>query len=126
MTVDQFRQVNGFSNMFWGWGGEDDDMTNRLKQKNLNISRYPADIARYWMLKHAPRPPNTNRFKYLRSGAKRIDTDGYNSLKYKVVKIETHRLYTWILVQLPGRNMMDLWPFRVLMHPPKNRSRVAD
>ena len=39
--------VNGFSNMFWGWGGEDDDMANRLRIKKLFISRYPANIARY-------------------------------------------------------------------------------
>ena len=38
MTVDQFRQVNGFSNKFWGWGGEDDDISNRLRQKKLYIS----------------------------------------------------------------------------------------
>jgi len=24
-----FRAVNGFSNEFYGWGGEDDDMLNR-------------------------------------------------------------------------------------------------
>jgi hypothetical protein len=39
--------VNGFSNLFWGWGGEDDDMANRLRIKKLFISRYPANIARY-------------------------------------------------------------------------------
>lgn len=26
LTKDQFIKVNGFSNEFWGWGGEDDDM----------------------------------------------------------------------------------------------------
>jgi hypothetical protein len=41
------RLVNGFSNLFWGWGGEDDDMANRLRIKKLFISRYPANIARY-------------------------------------------------------------------------------
>ncbi len=47
MMVEHFMLVNGFSNMFWGWGGEDDDMFNRLQEKKLNISRYPASIARY-------------------------------------------------------------------------------
>ena len=39
MSVEHFRLVNGFSNVFWGWGGEDDDMSNRLRQKKLYISR---------------------------------------------------------------------------------------
>ena len=121
MTVDHFRQVNGFSNMFWGWGGEDDDMSNRLandlfvlflpsianplfyrlRTKKLYISRYPANIARYRMLKHAKDKANPDRFKYLYTGAKRIDKDGYNSLKYKRVQLDLKRLYTWILVDLP-------------------------
>ena len=34
------RQLNGFSNMFWGWGGEDDDMAARVQSKGdqFNIS----------------------------------------------------------------------------------------
>ena len=41
-----FEDVNGFSNQFWGWGGEDDDMFNRVKHAGMNITRYSADIAR--------------------------------------------------------------------------------
>jgi len=101
MTVDQFRLVNGFSNMFWGWGGEDDDMANRLRLKKLFISRYPANIARYKMLKHGKEKANPERFKYLYSGAKRMFKDGYNSLKYRRVDLQLKRLYTWVLVDLP-------------------------
>ena len=30
LTGDQFIAANGFSNIFFGWGGEDDDFANRL------------------------------------------------------------------------------------------------
>lgn len=30
MTVEQFKSVNGFSNAFFGWGGEDDDLHRRF------------------------------------------------------------------------------------------------
>jgi len=33
MTREQIEKVNGFSNQFWGWGGEDDDMSWRIRFK---------------------------------------------------------------------------------------------
>jgi hypothetical protein len=30
LTPEQYKQINGFSNFFWGWGGEDDDMSTRF------------------------------------------------------------------------------------------------
>ncbi|KAM4726967.1 beta-1,4-galactosyltransferase 4 isoform 2-T3 [Anableps anableps] len=52
MTKDQFFQVNGFSNNYWGWGGEDDDLRVRVEQQKMTIVRPPADVARYTMVFH--------------------------------------------------------------------------
>ncbi|XP_050738620.1 beta-1,4-N-acetylgalactosaminyltransferase bre-4-like isoform X5 [Eriocheir sinensis] len=58
MTTDQFRAINGFSNEFWGWGAEDDDLFKRVRHKKLNISRYPGELGRYTMLSHKKAEPN--------------------------------------------------------------------
>lgn len=100
MTVEQFLAVNGFSNLFWGWGGEDDDMSNRLKHRGYHISRYPVNIARYTMLTHKKEKANPKRYERLQNGAKHYDNDGLNSLKYKVLEIKKTPLYIWIHVDI--------------------------
>ena len=61
LTKDQMIKVNGFSNEFWGWGGEDDDMSNRVKFHGYRITRYRGEIGRYHMLKHKKDAPNPDR-----------------------------------------------------------------
>ena len=46
LSPAHLQQLNGFSNQYWGWGGEDDDMSKRIKASNLTITRYKMDIAR--------------------------------------------------------------------------------
>ena len=36
MRPDQYEMVNGYSNMFWGWGREDSDMEYRMSRKGLH------------------------------------------------------------------------------------------
>ena len=52
LSKDQFETINGFSNSFYGWGGEDDDLYHRVVEKGYKMFRYPGNIARYSMLKH--------------------------------------------------------------------------
>ena len=34
---EHFELVNGFSNEFWGWGGEDDDLYTRYSVTDLTL-----------------------------------------------------------------------------------------
>ena len=46
------HKINGFSNEFYGWGGEDDDIFHRIQDAKINVHREPANIARFTMLLH--------------------------------------------------------------------------
>ncbi|PIO72045.1 hypothetical protein TELCIR_06039 [Teladorsagia circumcincta] len=69
-TIEQFEKTNGFSNRYWGWGGEDDDMYNRCRFKLLNRTKED------WK------------------------NDGLNLLNYKLLNITFNKLFTHILVDL--------------------------
>ncbi|XP_055371258.1 beta-1,4-galactosyltransferase 1 [Condylostylus longicornis] len=99
IRTEQFKFVNGMSNLFTGWGGEDDDFYGRLKAKNIEICRFSPDFSKYIMLRHGIEEPNEERMDYLHSGPKRYHTDGLNSLKYKLVDIKLHSLFTHVLVE---------------------------
>lgn len=100
LSKELMLRVNGYSNVYWGWGGEDDDMTFRLKHINQTILRRPPDIARYKSLSHRQSKRNPARHGILAEWQKRYKTDGLNSMKYKVMDIVFKKLYTWILVDL--------------------------
>ncbi|XP_067633852.1 beta-1,4-N-acetylgalactosaminyltransferase bre-4 [Eurosta solidaginis] len=100
MTRKQFQLVNGFSNSYFGWGGEDDDMSNRLKHANLFISRYPVNIARYMMLKHPKEKANPKRYENLVNGINKMEMDGINSIKYNIYSIKEFPTFTWYLAEL--------------------------
>jgi len=104
ITVDQFRKLNGYSNEFWGWGGEDDDMYKRIRYHRLRITRYKPEIARYSMIKHQPEAPNKNRMKVLKTGIRRYRTDGLSNLKYDRLGKDQQPLFTAINVVLSHKN----------------------
>lgn len=91
---------------FFGWGGEDDDIYNRIRAKGFKITRYPMNIARYTMITHKKDTPNPERFTLLNSGVRRMTWDGLNSLKYKVVKISKTRLFTRVVVDINEKEVM--------------------
>ncbi len=47
LTFDMYKTLNGFSNLFWGWGGEDDDLALRLIQRRMCAVRPSYELAIY-------------------------------------------------------------------------------
>ena len=100
MRREHYLLVNGYSTNYWGWGGEDDDMHARIVKKNLKLERPPASIARYKMLKHTHQKLNPSRMKVLRTAHIRIDSDGVNNVKYKLLNTTLYPLFTHFLIDV--------------------------
>ena len=49
---EQILSANGFSNRFWGWGGEDNEIERRIYQSGLGRIGADEHSGRYTMLKH--------------------------------------------------------------------------
>ncbi|XP_046904355.1 beta-1,4-galactosyltransferase 1 [Hypomesus transpacificus] len=103
MSKEQYLKINGFPNNYWGWGGEDDDIYNRLNIKGMSISRPSGPIGKCRMIRHerdAKNDPNPQRFDRIAHTRDTMQVDGINSLSYKVVRVEKEQLYTKISVDL--------------------------
>ena len=90
-----FIKVNGYSNDYWGWGAEDDDVMFRClvndvrpsrkngKYRSLDHNRvilqdlYQENLKKYFEFKNAP-----NREKIIED----IKSDGLTTLEYKVLE----------------------------------------
>ncbi|KAK5864281.1 hypothetical protein PBY51_015537 [Eleginops maclovinus] len=105
MSKDQFLKINGFPNNYWGWGGEDDDIFNRVTSKGMTISRPSGEIGKCRMIRHSrdkKNEPNPQRFHRITHTKETMSSDGISSLSYSLVKTEKLDLYTWISVDLGG------------------------
>ena len=107
MLSSHFRKINGATNLFYGWGGEDDNIYRRLRMNGLGIHRQSIKIARYTMMSHV-----RNGYTKLDIEAQRKlnyklgnstnfwKKDGLNSLQYGIVSVEEKQLYTHVKVNL--------------------------
>lgn len=103
MSREQYVKINGFPNNYWGWGGEDDDIFNRLSSKGMSISRPSGVVGKCRMIRHdrdKDNDPNPQRFDRIAHTRETMHKDGINSLTYKVVKVEKDRLFTKITVDI--------------------------
>ncbi len=46
VTAAHFRAANGFSNLYYGWGREDDDLHDRLASVGLTVEANDMEVGR--------------------------------------------------------------------------------
>jgi len=90
-----FEAINGSSNMYWGWGKEDDEIYVRCQLRNLNPQRRDGE---FLSLEHAQQQidhmelsSNARNLHETKLGARVIQQDGLNNC---VFKVESEQKYT--------------------------------
>lgn len=97
---ESFEIINGYSNQYWGWGAEDDDVYRRVSQKGLKPYRKSG---RYKSLQHERLITETEYHRnvnYLQISESLIDIDGLSSLQYEVIETELSKRFTKIIVSI--------------------------
>ena len=52
LSRETVERINGMSNLFFGWGKEDDNLFGRFEYSNMSVVRYPSCLGRYRTLDH--------------------------------------------------------------------------
>jgi len=69
---EDFEQANGFSNEYWGWGSEDDDLYLRFKLAGVTVVHRPG---RYLSLRHGRSlRPDANKDRFARMARTAVES----------------------------------------------------
>lgn len=125
MKTETYQLVNGHSNRFWGWGGEDNDMEKRIANVGEKIIHVNPEIGRYKMIVHEHPwwfSPETGAGSWMRLKASKMksvhstpkkkkkaatdgkdtyeDETGLSNIKYQLVYTSHHLLWTKLMIDI--------------------------
>lgn len=90
MSLTDIEKINGFPNKFWGWGGEDDALRNRLKMQKIDIYQPTMRGEGFKELTHVDSRTKTewkNMEKWENVAEdKRNPRSGFKNVQYKVLE----------------------------------------
>ncbi|XP_077966947.1 beta-1,4-galactosyltransferase 4-like isoform X1 [Styela clava] len=112
VTKSQFMSANGFSNIYWGWGGEDDDLYFRLWNHRYQVHNPYGESCSYHMLQHETENSNAENkghFALMTHAISRMKYEGLNTLRYKHVSTKRELLFTNITIDVgqPMKQYVD-------------------
>ena len=100
-TPEIAKQINGYPNNFWGWGGEDDSFYNRVAQTIKKIGR--PNVGDIRDIEHegpTKQTINNRKKENILNDLKGWEHNGLNNVKYKIINIEKDTNYIKITVEI--------------------------
>lgn len=79
---EDFLQLDGYSNNFWGWGGEDNEMFNRISNANLPVTKR---FGKFVTLPHE-KNGSFDKQKWAQAQRQRHITDGLSACEFELVE----------------------------------------
>lgn len=93
-----FQELNGYSNNFWGWGGEDNEMMFHIKDTKW-ITSFAQVPQQFKSLPHSINGTFDIK-KWEQAQLPRAYDDGLFNCQYEVLGVERNHLYTKITVEI--------------------------
>ena len=95
---DKFEKVNGFSNNFWGWGGEDDYIRRRFEEMNIDLQSRQCRFKSLHHIRNIDQDLRLKNKEILRGDIRW--EDGLTSCNFDVVGITYNDKYVLLKVKL--------------------------
>lgn len=103
-NIKDFEAVNGYSNEYFGWGAEDEDLRHRCKIAHLEIENRKGYFSSFDHERPAETHPlviaNQDKLEAFLYGPEVIPEDGLKNLKYELLQQESKDNCHRYLVQL--------------------------
>ncbi|CAG2198763.1 Beta-1,4-galactosyltransferase 4,Beta-1,4-N-acetylgalactosaminyltransferase bre-4,Beta-1,4-galactosyltransferase 5,Beta-N-acetyl-D-glucosaminide beta-1,4-N-acetylglucosaminyl-transferase,Beta-1,4-galactosyltransferase 3,Beta-1,4-galactosyltransferase 6 [Mytilus edulis] len=107
LTSTQMENMNGFSNLYNGWGFEDDDFYRRIKNAGYKLERTPDKFAYCGSLDHKAAIKNKDGCEIFMRYGRMWRFDGLESSQYTTLKREKRQLFKWILVDFDANLLKE-------------------
>jgi len=110
ITKGQFESINGYSNLYIGWGMEDNDFTTRIRIQGLVVDALPDAVSRYHTMDHERELIHTrvvDNFK-LNQVMEGSEKQGLNNVRdyYALAGVEYHNSFTEFKIK-PHFSLVD-------------------
>lgn len=105
LRPQSYVTLNGYSNRYFNWGGEDDDIGLRMLAKDICVQRPTSGY--FFAAGHASQTRNNKRVRLLFDAVLRQNVDGLSNIGELAAVADVHEypLVTWLKIDWRNQSL---------------------